>query len=150
MPFEKETFIKRFVKQANLCVSFAEKYLGKPLPKEIMCNIGGDYLYKTALRKKHIKYIGGRLLKPEQLRNVSVYRAAKLTFADGKTPRWIDLCYEEYDDNYSYIEVNASRRIVGDESKTMRFPEGTRQFHLLGPAEKTFLQSIKKWFRNKF
>lgn len=130
MPCDKERYIKRFVEHAEHCVRFAERYLSKSLPKDILCNIGGNYLFGIAQKEGHVKYIGGRLLKPDQLRRISVYRAAKLTYSDGKIPRWINLYYECYDDNYSYIEVLVSRNMVDEESKTMNHPSGAKQIQI--------------------
>lgn len=134
MPCDKEMYIKRFVEHAERCVRSAERYLSKSLPKNILCNIGGSYLFEIAQKEGHVKYIGGRLLKPDQLRRVSPYRAAKLTYADGKIPRWINLYYEGYDDNYSYIEVRVSMQMVDEESKTMNHPSGAKQIQVFLPS----------------
>ena len=73
------------------------------LIQDYQCFIGGEGLYEEALSQGSIKFLGGRILKPEQLQNVSVYDAARYTYVDGKIPVWINLYFEGYDKQYSYV-----------------------------------------------
>ena len=91
-------------------------------------------LYEEALSQGSIKFLGGRILKPEQLQNVSVYDAARYTYVDGKIPVWINLYFEGYDKQYSYIRVVTSTTLTKKEGELYDMPEGTKQFHILIPS----------------
>jgi len=136
--FNKKAYINQFTEQVKLCVQFASKsfntYLSFDIRTDIKCFIGGEGLYEEALSQGSIKFLGGRILKPEQLQNVSVYDAARYTYVDGKIPVWINLYFEGYDKQYSYIRVVTSTTLTKKESELYDMPEGTKQFHILIPS----------------
>lgn len=136
--FDKKAYINQFTEQVKLCIHMASKLFNTHMPMDvrtdIKCSLGVEGLYDEALSTGSIKFLGGRILKPEQLKRVSVYDAARYTYVDGKIPTWINLYFEGYNNQYSYIRVITSSKLTDQYHQLYNMPEGNKQFHLLMPT----------------
>ena len=128
---EKSTHLDSFKENIEKCIELSERRAGKELPKKVKCLLGLPEQYENTLVDGYLKYLGGRKLSPDQLINVPVHVAAKFTFVDGKVPSWINLYYEGYDEESSYIRILTSKTLSGDVSKLYKMPEGGTQFRIL-------------------
>ena len=136
MTFNKNTYYDNFKRHVELCIYNAQKKLDKKIPNEVKCYFGFEELYENAKSKGFVKSLGGRLLKPEELRLLSIIDVAKYTYVNGKIPVWINLYFEGFDENYSFVRIVTSDQLTDDEALLYDMPEGTKQFHLLmNPVE---------------
>jgi hypothetical protein len=96
-----------------------------PLP------FGSISLLPVALGR--VKFLGGRLLTPDQLRGVEPMRARKYLWVDGKIPQWINFTVHAADAAYTYIEISICARLTADNASLYHQQEGNPPFHVLGP-----------------
>jgi hypothetical protein len=104
--------------------------------EELPASVRFDF---AAARRKvdaggRIKFLGGRLLTPGQLRGLDPVRARKYLWVDGKIPRWINFSVHAADAEHTYIEVVASDRLTADDRVLHHQREGNPPFHVLGPS----------------
>ncbi len=126
-----EDYLQEFIKHTDMCISFAKQYTDIiDFPNEILCSLEFEGARNEMPTDKKIKYIGGRLLTRTQLENISVERAAKLTYADGKIPKWVNLYITGKSEEHTYITVVPSKELVNDSKNTMNFPSGTKHFQI--------------------
>ena len=135
MAFEKKVYLQSFSDHVDLCISSAIKNIGCSGPSEVKFHFGFDNLYEEALEHGHVKSLGGRLLKPNQLKDLSIDQVAKYTFIDGTVPIWINLYFEGICNDIAVIRVVASKELTGDDSKLYNMPEGTKQFRIMRCVE---------------
>ena len=124
-------YLQEFRKHTKMCISFAKQYTDNiDFPEEILCSLELEDARNEMATDEKIKYIGGRLLTRAQLEDLSVERAAKLTYADGKIPRWVNLYVTGKSKTNTYITVVPSKDLVDDSKNTMNFPSGTKHFQI--------------------
>ncbi len=128
---EKKTYFDSFEKHIKKCIEYSENRAKRELPKEVKLLLGLPEEYENALAYGYLKYLGGRKLPPEKLVNLSIHEVVKFTYVNGKVPTWINLYYEGYDEQFSYVRVLTSKRVSGELSKLYEMPEGGVQFHIL-------------------
>jgi hypothetical protein len=130
---DKQEFAVRFELAANFCRDFTQSLIIEELPKSLRFNFGmAERLPVNA--KGRVKFIGGRLLKPEQLKGLEKAKAGQLLWVDGKIPVWINLRVDYFDENHTCIEIlfNA-QRLTDNHERLMHEREGNPPFHVLGP-----------------
>jgi len=124
-------YLQEFKKHTEMCVSYAKQYTDDiDFPDEALCSLEFEDARNEMSKDQKIKYIGGRLLTRAQLESLSVERAAKLTYADGKIPRWVNLYVTGKSKTNTYITVVPSKELVSDSNQTMNFPSGTKHFQI--------------------
>jgi len=124
-------YLQEFRKHTKMCISFAKQYTDDiGFPEDILCSLEFEDSRNERGADEKIKYIGGRHLTRTQLEDLSVERAAKLTFADGKVPRWVNLYVTGKSKTNTYITVVPSKDLVDDSESTMNFPSGTKHFQI--------------------
>ena len=124
-------YLQEFRKHTKMCISFAKQYTDEiDFPEDILCSLEFDDARNEMTTEEKIKYIGGRLLTRAQLEGLSVERAAKLTYADGKIPRWVNLYVTGKSETNTYITVVPSKDLVDNSNETMNFPSGTKHFQI--------------------
>ena len=126
-----EDYLQEFSKHTKMCISFAKQYTDDiDFPEDILCSLEFYDTRNEMSTDEKIKYIGGRLLTRAQLEDLSVEHAAKLTYADGKIPRWVNLYVTGASTKNTYITVVPSKDLVDDTKDTMNFPGGTKHFQI--------------------
>ena len=129
---ELDWFIPAFDRAAARCRVFAQLYVVEALPPSLRFD------FSAAERKPEpdgrVKFLGGRLLTPVQLRDVEPVRARQYLWVDGKVPAWINLSVHAADADHTYIEVRVTDRLVAEVSHMYHQSEGNPPFHLLSPA----------------
>jgi hypothetical protein len=125
-------FIDAFDRAAALCHDFAQQFVTEELPASLRF----DFLAagRPTDQTGRIKFLGGRLLLPAQLRGVEPIRARKSLWVDGKVPQWINLSVHGMDAEHTYIEVAVCGRLTDDPAALYHQREGNPPFHVLGPA----------------
>jgi hypothetical protein len=110
---DKPAFIVAFDQAAALCRDFAQRLVVEGLPTTVRFDFA---FFRRSLDKEgRIRYLGGRLLTPEQLRGVEPVQARKYLWVNGKIPRWIDLSVHGADHDFTFIEVHACDRVMSDD-----------------------------------
>lgn len=130
---DKQEFAARFKLAANSCRDFTQSMIIEELPKSLRFNFGiADRLPVDA--RGHVKFIGGRLLKPEELKGLAKARAGQFLWVDGKIPVWINLTVDYFDESHTYIEILFNAQLLTDcLDRLMHEREGNPPFHVLGP-----------------
>jgi hypothetical protein len=125
-------FIAAFERAAVSCHDVAQHFVTEQLPASLRFD------FRAAARPTdatgRVKFLGGRLLVPSQLRGVEPVRARKYLWVDGRIPQWVNLLVHAADAEHTYIEVAISSRLTDDFSQLYHQREGNPPFHVLGPA----------------
>lgn len=129
---DKATFITAFNRAASDCHAFAQQFVTEELPVSLRFDFVAAC--RSVDASGRIKFLGGRLLTPGQLRGVEPVRARKYLWIDGKVPHWINLSVHAADGAHTYIEVIVCDRLTADDSALYHKREGNPPFHVLGPA----------------
>ena len=129
---DKDAFIAAFNQAAMFCRDFAQQFVIEDLPTRLSFDFVAAA--RTPNDKGLIKFYGGRLLRPEQLRHVEPVQARKYLWIDGKIPLWINLSVHAADAEFTFIEVCACDRLTDNEVTLYHKREGNPPFHVLGPA----------------
>jgi hypothetical protein len=91
-PLNKQQFIQRLELAGETARNSAARYVLEHLPEDLCFTIS---LYDDQRGRRGppgtIKFLGGRLLKPGDLRRLTAARAAALLWVDGKVPAWINI-----------------------------------------------------------
>ena len=125
-------FIAAFDRAAALCRGFAQKFVTQELPASLRFDFAAAG--RPTDQAGRVKFLGGRLLRPAQLRAVEPVRAREYLWVDGKVPRWINLSVHAADAEHTYIQVAACGRLTGDPAALYHQREGNPPFHVLSPA----------------
>lgn len=135
-------FIAAFDRAAALCRDFAQHFVTEELPGSLRFDF-------VAARRPtdgtgRVKFLGGRLLLPAQLRGVEPLRARKYVWVDGKVPQWINVSVHAADAEHTYIEVAVCDRLTDNPAALYHQREGNPPFHVLGPAVPPSWVSLKE------
>lgn len=117
------SYLEDFVNASEACVEFAKEKINVSYPKDIICSLEFDGS-RESMGDEKIKYIGGRLLSKSELENISVQRAAKLTYADGKIPKWVNFYVTDKTDDKTIMIIVPSKDLVVYGQKANRFQVG--------------------------
>jgi hypothetical protein len=126
------SFIAAFNRAAALCRDFARQFVVEELPLSLRFDFAAAG--RPTDERGHVKFLGGRLLTPAQLRGVDPVRARKYLWVDGKIPQWINFSVHAADAEHTYIEVTVCGRLAADDRALYHRREGNPPFHVLGPA----------------
>jgi hypothetical protein len=129
---DKSTFITAFDRASTLCREFAQQFVIEELPATLRFDFAAAN--RTPDGKGLIKFFGGRLLTPAQLRGVEPLLARKYLWFDGKIPLWINLSVHAADAEFTYVEVQVCGHVTADDGPLYHKKEGNPPFHVLGPA----------------
>jgi hypothetical protein len=129
---ELSAFITAFNRAASDCRQFAQQFVVEELPESIRFDFVAVRRAVDATRR--IKFLGGRLLTPAQLRGVEPARARKYVWVDGKIPQWINFAVHAADAEHTYIEVVVCDLLTADNQALYHKREGNPPFHILSPA----------------
>jgi len=135
-----QTFITAFNRAANDCRQFARRFVLEELPESLRFDFGAARGKPDAGGK--IKYRGGRLLTPEDLRGVDAVTARKYLWVDGRIPVWVNMHVLFADAEHTYIEIHAGSVHTDDDSALYYADAGNPPFHILGPALPRDWQSL--------
>lgn len=125
-------FIPAFDRAAAKCHEVARPFVVDELPASLRFDFAavGRPPDPTGL----ITFLGGRRLRPDQLRGVEPVRARKYLWVDGKVPQWVNLAVHAADAEHTYIEVMVTDRLATDPDHLYHQREGNPPFHILGPT----------------
>ena len=131
---DKSAFIVAFDQATAFCRDFAQRFVIEELPTSVRFDFSSSA--RTPNNKGLIKYLGGRLVTPEQLRGVEPAQARKYLWVGGKIPQWINLTVHAANGDFTFIEVHACDRVTADNRKLLYSArDGTKTpFHILGPS----------------
>lgn len=80
-----------------------------------------------------VKFLGGRILAPNQLVLQPFHTACRYMWVDGKVPIWINLNVWRIEEDSTTIQIMLSKRLCGERSELMHQREGNPPFHVLSP-----------------
>jgi hypothetical protein len=126
------SFIAAFDRAAVLCRNFAQQFVVEELPTSLRFDFVAAE--RPTDEQGRVKFHGGRLLTPVQLRGIDAARARKYLWVDGKIPQWINFSVHAADAEHTYIEVVACDRLTADDRALYHRQEGNPPFHVLSPA----------------
>jgi hypothetical protein len=129
---ELSAFITAFDRAAAFCRHFAQQLVVEELPASLRFDFAAAG--RAADATGRIKFLGGRLLTPAQLRGVEPVRARKYLWVDGKIPQWINFSVHSADAEHTYIEVMVCDRLTVNDQALYHQREGNPPFHVLSPA----------------
>jgi hypothetical protein len=129
---EKAAFIAAFDRAATFCRAFAQQFVLEELPPSLLFDFAAAC--RPVDTEGRIKFLGGRLLTPAQLRGVDPVRARKYLWVDGKVLQWINFSVHAADAEHTYIEVMVCGRLTAEDHALYHQREGNPPFHVLGPA----------------
>ena len=129
---ELQWFIAAFDRAAARCREFAQQFVSDELPSSLRFDF--EIARMPLDEKGRVKFLGGRLLPPTQLRAVDSVLAQKYLWVDGRIPHWINLSVHAADLEHTYIEVCTSARLTNELERLYHDREGNPPFHVLGPA----------------
>src|SRR5262245_46494688 len=110
---ELSAFITAFERAAKFCRHFAQQFVVEDLPEPLRFDFAAAR--RPVGSEGRIKFLGGRLLSPAQLRGVEPTRARKYLWVDGKVPQWINFSVHAADAENTYIEVMVCARLTADD-----------------------------------
>ncbi len=125
-------FISAFDRAAITCRGFAQQFVSEELPPSLRFDFAAAG--RATAQTGRVKFLGGRLLLPVQLRGVEPVQARKYLWVDGKVPQWINLSVHAADAEHTYIEVCVTDRLVAEVAHMCHRREGNPPFHILGPS----------------
>ena len=140
---DQPAFIAAFDRATAFCREFAQRLVVEELPTTVRFEF--TVYGHTPKHKALVKYLGGRLLTPDQLCGVEPTQARKYLWIDGKIPQWINLSVLAADDNFTFIQVHACDRVTADDQKLYYTHEGAKTpFHILSPRVPPGWVSLEK------
>ena len=142
---DKEQFQKKFEKAAIRACNFAQSMSTRTLPPSVKFNIDPINLsYGKSAPPGYIKFLGGKMMNPEQLNGLTLFQTVKLLWIDGKIPCWINLQVESIDNSCTYIRVRVCEETTNDDAKLYHNREGIPPFHILGLTVPVGWKSVKE------
>lgn len=139
-----QEYIHRFNKAALFCHKFTQLLVVENLPNTIRFNITWNEINETINTKNYIKFLGGRLLYPEDLKNINYIKTRKMLWIDGKIPQWINMYVSDIIGDTTLITISLCNQIAADTSKLYHSQEGNPPFHILSPLLPQGWESIEK------
>ena len=90
----KREFIDRLVLAGEYSREFAERlyHVEGALPKDIVYSVSTEFIGRNTNEEGFIKFLGGRLLKPENLVMCTAVNMGKYLWIDGLVPQWVNVC----------------------------------------------------------
>ncbi len=143
----KVEFIDRLILAAETARKFASSlsYVSGVLP-EIMVYSLFEYDDTDGARGPEgtVKFLGGRFLKPEDLKYLDASRAGSLLWVDGKIPSWINITVSNCTQTETELFLMFSKQVVPAEIERF-YPDINMQpgnplvpFRIRGPGEETW------------
>lgn len=112
---DKKEYIDRLLLASNHArdLAMSLEYVNVNLPKQYCYSLfnSGDELDDKNQEQK-IKLLGGRLLKRNELKQITPARAGELLWVDGSVPEWVNICVIAYSTTHTEIEVMFAKRLV--------------------------------------
>lgn len=138
---DKNEFTNRLILAGETARKFAASYIPEPLP-ELLCYTLARFDNPQGRRGPvgTMKFIGGRFLKPEELRRVPPHRAASLLWFDGKVPAWINIGVYDFTERETELMISFCDTLLpADEDKLPLDVHAQRgnpliPFRIRGPA----------------
>lgn len=124
----KDWFRRTLSEAIGRCVSAREQAFGRPLPANLRFNVRWSYPVDSEGR---LKFLGGRLLAPGQLQEVTADRVAELLWVNGLVPVWINLSIESIASDATVFEVAFANQLARSHRELRNQREGVAPFHLL-------------------
>lgn len=124
----KDWFRRTLSEAIGRCLSVKEQALGRPPPGNLRFNVRWSYPLDTEGR---VKFLGGRLLAPGQLQDLSADRVAELLWVNGLVPMWINLSIESVEGDATVFEVAFANQLARSHRELRNQREGVAPFHLL-------------------
>jgi hypothetical protein len=138
---DEKQFYKRLLLAGQVARESAASYVVEQLPEELCFTLSA---YNDPRGRPGppgtIKFLGGRLLKPNDLHRLSASRAAALLWVDGKVPAWVNIGVAACRGMKTELLIHFSRRLVlADEGQLppdFGCAKGNRlvPFRIRGPA----------------
>ncbi|WP_217442611.1 hypothetical protein [Myxococcus sp. CA033] len=131
-PINFKDFWDRLHRAAEACRQLGEMLVTETLPPSLRFD------FKAAEwppeKDGRVKFLGGRLLRPEVLMGVEEKQAARYLWVDGKAPVWVNLKVCAVDEHHTYIQVLFNPdRLTNDDTRLMYQQEGYPPFSTRGP-----------------
>lgn len=102
----KRDFFERLCRAGKAARDFATNYVKYELPGELCFTIRSGGLRRgTQGPPGTIKFIGGRFLRPDELKKLDARRAASLLWVDGKVPAWINIGVNSYSETHTELMI---------------------------------------------
>lgn len=146
---ELSWFITAFDFAASQCREFAQQFVTEDLPTSLRFDFAAAN--RPTDETGRIKFLGGRLLLPSELRGVEKVTARKYLWVDGSVPQWINLSVRAADAEHTYIKITVAGYVEDDIKRLRHQREGNPPFHILGPhlpPEWTSLEESGKFSLN--
>ncbi len=154
----KKEFVDRLILAGDSARKFAEtlEYVEEKLPEKLVFTLKkfNDPRGRQSKDSK-LKFLGGRILEPSELRCLGAARAASLLWVDGKVPTWINVNVKNYTVNTTEIELMFSKSLVPAEVENL-YPDygmGPNNplvpFRIRGPGMEEWIKKDimnKNWF----
>jgi hypothetical protein len=123
------TFIMRFDEAAAKCLQFTRQIVTEELPSELRFDIP----WKRVDSNGMIQFLGGRLLRPEEMTVRGYVETRKILWVDGMIPEWINFSILRHTPEYTVIEALVCNRLTDDDDRLYHKAEGYPPFHVLSP-----------------
>ena len=111
----KREFIDRLIRAAESAKRLASslEYVSEHLPGDMVFTLE-EYDDARGARGPEgtIKFLGGKFVKPTELRALKAATAASLLWIDGKVPEWVNIAVANCSDTQTEFELMFSRNLV--------------------------------------
>jgi hypothetical protein len=130
----KQHFLERLIHAGEAARQFAAGYVLESLPK-VLCFTLSPYNDPNGRPGPPgtIKFLGGRLIRPDELRQLPATRAAAFLWVDGKVPAWINIAVAECLENQTELRLRFSRMLVPADEKNLQPDAGWPKANDLAP-----------------
>jgi len=111
----KQEYIDRLLLASNHAreLAMSLEYVNVNLPKQYCYSLyWSDYTPDGKNNEQKIKFLGGRFLDRNKLKQISPARAGELLWVDGSVPEWVNICVIAYSTTHTEFEVMFARRLV--------------------------------------
>ena len=146
------TFIARFDEAALSCLRFAQRIVTEDLPSELRFDIPWTQVDSHGM----VKFLGGRLLRPEEMTSRGYLDTRKILWIEGKIPEWVNFSVCRHTPEYTVIEMDVCSRLTDNDERLYHKQEGYPPFHVLSPPLPQGWEALEKskkfslyWNRNK-
>lgn len=137
---DRNHFLQRLDLAGKLTRDLALQFIIEELPEELRYTLWGyNNPDGRAGPPETIKFLGGRFLRPEDLKCVPAKRAAALLWVDGRIPAWINLYVRSRSEFTTELHVLFSTYLVpadeNDLTPDVGWPKGNAiaPFRIRGP-----------------
>lgn len=141
LPINFKDFWDRLHRAAEACRRFGERLVTETLPPSLRFDFHAAEWPPE--KDGRVKFLGGRLLRPEALLGVEEKQAARYLWVDGKVPVWVNLKVHGVDEDHTYIQVIFNPdRLTNDDTRLMYQEGGAPPFSLRGPPGAAFDRKV--------